>query len=141
MKSFLDTSVLIPVFYGDHTHHTKSLDIFVRCTKNDSCCGAHSLVEVYSALTRMPGKHRISCEQTMLFIGDIREHLTIIALDGNEYFETLRKAADSGLVGGVIYDAILARCAIKSNAEVIYTWNVRHFSRLGEEVKSRTRTP
>ena len=77
----------------------------------------------------------------MLFIGDIREHLTIVALDGNEYFETLRKAADSGLVGGVIYDAILARCAIKSNAEVIYTWNVRHFGRLGEEVKSRTRTP
>ncbi len=39
----------------------------------DGCRGAHSLAEVYSTLTRMPGKHRISGEQAMLFIGSIRE--------------------------------------------------------------------
>jgi hypothetical protein len=44
--------------------------------------GAHSLAEVYSTLTRMPGKHRISAEQATLFIGSIRERLSIIALDG-----------------------------------------------------------
>lgn len=43
-------------------------------------CGAHSLAEVYSTLTRMPGKHRISGEQAMLFIGSIRERLSSIAL-------------------------------------------------------------
>jgi predicted nucleic acid-binding protein len=89
----------------------------------------------------MPGKHRISTDQTMLFIGDIRERLAIIALDGEEYAEMLRTAAAAGLVGGTIYDAILAKCALKSGAQTIYTWNVRHFGQFGAEVTHRLRTP
>ena len=140
MNAFLDTSVLIPVFYGDHTHHAASLEVFAQCDK-DGCCGAHSLAEVYAALTRMPGKHRISGEQTMLFIADIRERLSVIALDGDEYTDLLEKAAAAGIVGGAIYDAVLVACALKSGAESIYTWNVRHFVRFGPEVTRRVRTP
>jgi predicted nucleic acid-binding protein len=33
MKAFLDTSVLVPVFYGDHVHHAGSLDLFTRFPK------------------------------------------------------------------------------------------------------------
>ncbi len=73
MRGFFDTSVLVPVFYGNHVHHTASLDLFVQFDRSTGCCGAHSLAEVYSTLTRMPGKHRISAEQAMLFIGSIRE--------------------------------------------------------------------
>src|SRR5579883_3337568 len=69
MKGFLDTSVLVPVFYGDHVHHKASLALFIRFDKTTGCCAAHSLAEVYSTLTRMPGKHRISGEQAMLFVG------------------------------------------------------------------------
>src|SRR5262245_20106092 len=85
MKGFFDTSVLVPVFHGDHVHHKASLDLFIRFDKSTGCCGAHSLAELYSTLTRMPGKHRISGEQAMLFIGSIRERLSIIALTGDEY--------------------------------------------------------
>ncbi len=28
MKAFLDTSVLVPVFYGDHVHHAASMEVF-----------------------------------------------------------------------------------------------------------------
>jgi predicted nucleic acid-binding protein len=141
MKAFLDTSILVPVFYGDHTHHGASLDVFTECNKDDGCCGAHSLAEVYATLTRMPGKHRISGEQAMLFIGDIRERLSLIALDGDEYADMLRSPAAAGVVGGAIYDALLAGCALKSGAEMIYTWNVRHYRLLGPEVTERLRTP
>jgi predicted nucleic acid-binding protein len=63
MKGFFDTSVLVAVFYGDHVHHKSSLGRFVRFHKSTGCCGAHSLVEVYSTLTRMPGKHRIAASK------------------------------------------------------------------------------
>jgi predicted nucleic acid-binding protein len=33
MKAFLDTSVLVPVFYGDHVHHAASLELFTRFPK------------------------------------------------------------------------------------------------------------
>jgi predicted nucleic acid-binding protein len=133
MKGFFDTSVLVPVFYGDHIHHQASLALFIQFDKSTGCCGAHSLAEVFSTLTRMPGKHRISGEQAMLFIGSIRERLSIITLDGDEYADALEASAALGIVGGGIYDAMLAHCAIKAQAEAIYTWNVRHNAQCGPE--------
>ncbi|HZQ25175.1 MAG TPA: PIN domain-containing protein [Terriglobales bacterium] len=141
MKGFLDTSVLVPVFYGDHVHHRTSLELFVSLDKTTGCCGAHSLVEVYSTLTRMPGKHRISGEQAMLFVGSIRERLSVIALDGDEYADALESASAYGIVGGTIYDAMLAYCALKAKAEAIYSWNGRHYSLCGNEITHRLRTP
>ena len=141
MKWFFDTSVLIPVFMEDHEHHEASLAAFVVADKKQACCAAHSLAELYSALTRLPGKHRLSGEQVLLFLEGIEEHLTVIALDSREYFSAIREAAAAGIVGGMLYDALLARCARKAAAEVIYTWNVQHFRRLGLEVASRIKTP
>jgi predicted nucleic acid-binding protein len=141
MKGFFDTSVLVPVFYGDHVHHQASLQLFIQFDKLTGCCGAHSLAEVFSTLTRMPGKHRISGEQAMLFIADIRERLSLIALDANEYAKALEASAARGIVGGGIYDAMLAHCAIKAQAETIYSWNSRHYSQCGPEVTQRLQTP
>ena len=141
MKAFLDTSVLVPVFYGDHVHHSASMDVFTRYGKKDACCGAHSLVEVYSTLTRMPGKHRISGEQGMLFIGSIRERLTVVGLTPDEYFGMLQSNASLGVVGGAIYDALLASCALKSGAEKLYTWNMRHYGQLGQKVTPLLQIP
>ncbi len=141
MKGFLDTSVLVPVFYGDHLHHEASLALFVKFDKSTACCGAHSLAEVYSTLTRMPGKHRISAEQAMLFIDSIRERLSIIALSGDEYADALQTSAALGIVGGGIYDAMLAHCALKAKVKAIYTWNARHYALCGQEVVGLLRTP
>jgi predicted nucleic acid-binding protein len=141
MKGFLDTSVLVAVFYGDHVHHKASLDRFIQFDKSTGCCGAHSLAEVYSTLTRMPGRHRISGEQALLFIGSIRERLSIVALDGDEYADTLEASAALGIVGGGIYDAMLAHCAMKAKAKIIYSWNARHYAQCGPEVAKRLQTP
>lgn len=141
MKAFFDTSVLVPVFYGDHVHHGASIDMFIQFNKASGCCGAHSLAEVYSTLTRMPGRHRISAEQAMLFISSIRERLSIVALTSHEYANALEASAARGIVGGGIYDALLAECAIKAKAETIYTWNERHYAQCGSDVTQRLRNP
>lgn len=141
MKGFLDTSVLVPVFYGDHVHHRASLELFIHFGKSTGCCGAHSLAEVYATLTRMPGKQRISGEQALLFIDSIRERLSIIALSGDEYADALQASAALGIVGGGIYDAMLAHCALKAKVQAIYTWNTRHYTLCGREIVGRLRTP
>lgn len=71
----------------------------------------------------------------------IRERLSIIALSGNEYTEALQGASTLGIVGGGIYDALLAYCALKAKAETIYTWNTRHYSLCGKEVMGLLQTP
>ena len=141
MKAFFDTSALVPVFYDDHLHHGASFERFVDFDKSTGYCGAHSLAEIYSTLTRMPGKHRASPEQAMFFLDSIQDRLTIVSLDVRDYVAALHESASLGIVGGAIYDALLARCAMKAESEVIYTWNVRHFSLCGPEVIGRLRTP
>ena len=89
----------------------------------------------------MPGKRRIAGEQAMLFIGNIRDRLSIIALSGDEYVDALEASAALGMVGGAIYDAMLAHCALKAKAEAIYTWNTRHYTLCGTGVVARLRTP
>ncbi len=133
--------MLVAVFYGDHVHHVESLNVFTRFPKKDVSCGAHSLFEVYSALTRMPGKHRVGAEQAMLFIDDIRERVTVVALTADEQAATLRTFADLKVIGGAIYDALLAGCALKAHAETLFTWNLRHYSQFGPKLASLVQTP
>jgi len=141
VTTFFDTSVLVPVFLEDHEHHERSFKAFVKAHRRQDYCAAHSLAEVYSTMTRLPGRHRLSGEQVLLFLDDIREHLTLIALTGDEYHATIKEAAAGGVVGGAIYDALIARCALKARADTIYTWNTRHFQRFGTEIVNRLQMP
>lgn len=141
MKAFLDTSVLVATFYGGHEHHAASLDLFVRFRKDEVCCGAHSLAEVYATLTGMPRLRRVSGHEALLFLGDIRERLTLISLTADECFRVMESAAVSELAGGAVYDSLLGHCALKADAETIYTWNTRDFLRLSPAMASRVKTP
>ncbi|HET9744050.1 MAG TPA: PIN domain-containing protein [Terriglobales bacterium] len=141
MKTLFDTSVLLPVFLEDHEHHEASLKVFLKATRNEAGCAAHSLAELYATATRLPGKHRLSGDQVLLFLENVVERLTPIALTALEYVQAIQASATEGIVGGTIYDALLAHCALKAGATVIYTWNVRHFQQLGPEIARRLRVP
>lgn len=62
------------------------------------------------------------------------------ALTGDEYADALQVSSARGIVGGGIYDAMLGQCAIKAQAETIYTWNARHYALCAPEVTQRLRT-
>lgn len=141
MKAFLDTSVLVATFYGDHEHHDASLDLFLRFGKKDACCGVHSLAEVYAVLTGMPGERRVGGDAAVLFLEDIRENLKLVSLDEHEYFQVLEDTAKRKLAGGAIYDALLGHCALKAEAETLYTWNTKDFLRLPDSIAERVKRP
>jgi predicted nucleic acid-binding protein len=141
MKYFFDTSVLIPCFFEAHQHHEASLRVFLKADKKQACFGAHSLAEFYATATRYPGRHLLSGEQVFLFLENIVERLTIVTLTADEYYGTLKEAAATGIVGGTIYDALLARCALKADADYIYTWNMKHFQQFSSDIVKRVRTP
>ena len=138
MKALLDTSVLVPVFLPHHQHHRASIEIFLRCAKSESCCAVHSLAELYATVTRLP-KYRVSGEHAMVLLTQVRERFTLVALDEEEYYATIERASIRGITGGTIYDALVAGCALKAKAEILYTWNTRHFQQF--EIAERVRTP
>lgn len=140
MKLFFDTSVLVPVFLTKHIHHTASKAAFQQGRREDRSCGAHSLAEFYSTFTRLPGKFSADSNDVLVSIGEILERVSIVALTAEEYLLALQDAARDGVVGATIYDALLARCAIKAQADVVYTWNIKHFRQF-PAIKSRIKTP
>jgi len=141
MRQFLDTSVLVAAFLGDHENHDASLDVFLRLGRKEGFCAAHSIAEVYGTVTRLPGKHRVSGEHALLFLEDVRKRLSVVALDEAEYFDVAARAAATGLAGGAIYDALIGRCAVKARVATLFTWNVKHFTTLDLPVAIAVQTP
>ena len=72
---------------------------------------------------------------------EIKNRLTLVWLDGNEYFATIERIAAMGIVGGAVHDALIAACAGKARADIVYTWNTAHFLSLGDEIARKVRTP
>ena len=89
--------------------------------------GAHSLVEMYSVLTRIP-EWRIPPRDATALIRANFGDVPIVQLPVPEVWKSLDEAPDQGVRGGRIHDALIARCAIHGGATTLLTWNVRHFS-------------
>ena len=77
----------------------------------------------------------------MLFVADVQARVTPITLTPEEYFAAISEYSAMGVVSGAIYDALIARCALKAKAQTIYTWNIRHFRQFGPEVEKKLRVP
>jgi predicted nucleic acid-binding protein len=141
VKQFLDTSVLVPAFREDHPHHEPSFRILETADRSHSYCALHSLAEFYSTITALPLKTPVLPEQALLFINEIRDRLTPIFLEPDEYHAEITRCAAQGISRGRIYDALILRCAAKSKAETIYTWNMKHFQLIAPALAHKLRTP
>jgi predicted nucleic acid-binding protein len=141
VKWFFDTSVLVAALLPDHPHHARSFPLLASATRKQAACAAHSLAEVYSTLTRYPGKERMSAEAAGLMVQGIEHRLTLVWLNADEYSAAIRRLARLGIVGGAVYDGMIAACALKAGADHLYTWNVRHFDLLGAEIQKLVTMP
>ena len=141
MRAFVDTTVLLAAANADHVHHGPSRTLVLGLSRRQDACAAHSLAELYSTLTRMPFPQRRNASQALLFVADVQARLTPVALTPEEYFAAISEYSAMGVVGGAIYDALIARCALKARAEKIFTWNVRHFRQFGPGIEKKLRTP
>ena len=92
-------------------------------------------------MAAIPEKERMSTEAAGLMVQGIEHRLTLVWLDGDEYCAAIRRMAQLGIVGGAVYDGLVAACALKAAADHLYTWNVRQFDLLGAEIKTMVRMP
>jgi predicted nucleic acid-binding protein len=141
MKSFFDTNVLVAAVLESHQHYERSFRLLSAANRSNAFCGTHNLAEVYAILTRYPNENRLTDDQALMVIETIQERLTVVALTVAEYVGAIRKLAAIGIVGGALYDGLIAACAIKAKADALYTWNTAHFSRLGDDVAAIVHTP
>lgn len=138
---FLDTSVLIAIAQVSHERHKPSRELWKQCTWRSAAISTHTIAELYNTLTAMPPALRLAPRDAVLAVETFLQSLTPVTLTADEYMETLRRTANLGRSGGIIYDALHLACARKIEAERIYTWNVKHFQMAAPDLAERIVAP
>lgn len=91
----------------------------------------HSMAECYAVLTRLPIIPKISPSIAHQIITEnVAKIATLITLNESQYLSGLQHLANLGLSGGIIYDALILKCAEKAKADKLLTLNTKDFMRL-----------
>lgn len=130
MKTLFDTSVIIASLVETHPMHKRAFP-WLKKAKSDEfelVVAGHTLAELYAVLSTLPIKPRISPAVSWRLINEnVAAIGKIISLTPAEYRSVIKQIAESGLSGGIIYDALIAKVAQKSNVKRLLTFNSDHF--------------
>jgi predicted nucleic acid-binding protein len=141
VKALFDTSVLMAAVREADQRHEVSYKLLMQFAPREASCAAHSLAELYAALTGMRPPNRLRPEQAALIVDQFKTNLDCIMLSAEEVVHAIHRTAALKLPGGIIYDALHLACARKVQAERIYTWNVKHFQMVAPDLAERIVTP
>ena len=136
MKVLFDTSVIIAAIIESHPFHAKALPWLIKSKAQtiEAIVASHTLAELYSVLTSLPVKPRVSSAAAQQLIHDnVISVATVVTLTASEYMLVIKQLAMQELIGGVVYDALIAQVAIKAKAQKILTLNVKDFKRVYPE--------
>lgn len=144
MKVLFDTSVLIAAIVEAHPMHSHAFPWLKRAKLREfeMLVASHTLAELYAVLTTLPVSPRIAPDIAKRLINkNIEATAKIISLSSHDYITIIENLADSGLSGGVIYDALIVKAAQKSGADKILTFNIDDFKRVWPEGETHLLVP
>jgi predicted nucleic acid-binding protein len=98
----VDTSVVVAAFASWHEGHASAAATLARRPR----VPAHVLLETYSVLTRLPPPHRAPANLVAAFLAE-RFSAAPLVLPGAEHARLVARAAEAGIVGGSIHDALV----------------------------------
>lgn len=136
MKILFDTSILIAAIVEPHPLHSSAFPWLKRARSKefDMLVAGHTLAELYAVLTTLPISPKITPGIARHLIhNDIEAIAKVVSLSASDYSSIIKRMADLGLSGGVIYDAIIAKAAQKSGVDHILTFNIDDFKRIWPE--------
>jgi predicted nucleic acid-binding protein len=110
----LDTSVVVASFGAWHEHH----ELATGTLADGPRLAAHTALEAYSVLTRLPEPFRAAPRTVVEFLGRTfpTERLLLAPAQQRQLPERL---ADLGIAGGAIYDGLIALTALDSGARLV----------------------
>ena len=109
----LDTSVAIPLLVQTHSAHAA----VVRWTNGrDVALTGHALAETYSVLTRLPGDLRVAPADAVRLLDE--RFVAPLLLGQRDAARIPAILGRHGIVGGAVYDALVALAAIEHEAQL-----------------------
>jgi predicted nucleic acid-binding protein len=133
MKTLFDTSVIVAALVESHPMHERAFPWLKQAKEKqlELYIASHTLAELYAVLSTLPLKPRISSSVAWRLVKENIESISkVISLTPAEYSSTVKGLSDMGLIGGIIYDALIAKVAQKAKVERLLTLNTEHFKRV-----------
>ena len=133
MRILFDTSVIIAAMVELHPVHSRAVPWLERAKAKEFefLISVHTLAELFSVLSTLPIKPRISPGIAWRLIHDnIESTAKVISLTPLEYSKTIKSVSEKGFSGGIIYDALIAKAAQKSKADRLLTFNIKDFEKI-----------
>ena len=144
MRALLDTSVLVAAMVEAHPMHELALPCLQRIKDNTDIgvVASHSIAELYAVLTTLPVHPRISPSIARRLIRqNVLDLCEIVSLSPKDYIAIIDHLSESGIVGGVTYDALIIYTARKVDADRVITLNEKDFQRVYPDLADRIVTP
>ena len=143
MKVLFDTSVLVATFEVSHPRHGVCLPWLqrVQVSEIDGYLSTHTFAELYSVLTRLPVRPPISPTIAQRLIDENLNLFVAIPLTADDYQQVIACMVGLNLLGGGIFDALIAQAALKAGVDILLTLNPNHFTRLGQDLAKRVQVP
>jgi predicted nucleic acid-binding protein len=143
MKVLIDTSVLIAGMLSDHRQHSHAQPWLARAKAGafEAVVSGHSVAELYAVLTRLPRTPRITPAEAWQLIQTNVASQTVVTLSAHDYVKMIEELVQVSVVGGAVYDAVIAKAAELANVDHLLTFNVSHFQRAWPSGASRVVSP
>jgi predicted nucleic acid-binding protein len=110
----VDTSVVVAAFASWHEGHASALATLARRPR----VPAHVLLETYSVLTRLPPPHRAPARLVAAFLAETFS-APPLALPAKEHARLIGRAAEAGILGGSVHDALVGATARHAGARLL----------------------
>jgi predicted nucleic acid-binding protein len=87
----------------------------------------HALLEAFSVLSRSPAPVGVAPKEAERMLRETLGGHIIAPIRAGLAWETIRHTLDRGFAGGRVYDAVIALATYEAGAQLLITWNVKHF--------------
>jgi predicted nucleic acid-binding protein len=144
VKVLFDTSVLVAAIVEAHPAHERALPWLAqgRSGTIETLVAAHSTAETYAVLSTMPLSPRIGPGLARQLVREnVLSVAQVVSLAARDYAAVLDALGDLGVVGGAVYDALIARAAAKAKADRLLTLNPKDFRRVWPAGANRIQSP
>jgi len=131
----IDSSVIIPALLSWHEFHTRAFNALGKAIASGRLLvPMAALVESYSVMTRLPSPHRLRPEIAHQLLHDSFGSARVVAVPSKKAWAFLGECATDGIVGGRVYDAVIAHSALEGHAQELLTLNPRDFEPFADRI-------
>jgi predicted nucleic acid-binding protein len=125
----LDSNCLIALLCAWHAHHERTAAAYDRFRKGRHKCvlPVQAWLETFSVITRLPSPYRVDAATARSALNGILDNAVLVCASPSAASSAVDAVMASGAAGSRVYDALIAYSAHEAGAEIMLTWNAKHF--------------